>query len=82
MNLTNTDFGSSMRRENCDSCHKPTKGVTIMSMFNQEVICIDCKKAEKGEANYKEAVDADHKAIKNGDYNSPGIGRGMKSQPH
>ena len=73
---------SSMRREKCDRCHEPTNGITIMSMFNQEVICMECMKKEKNETGYKEAVEADHKAIKSGDYNFPGIGRGMKKQPH
>ena len=72
----------SMYRDLCDRCHKPTNGITIMSMFNQDIICIPCKKLEKNEASYKDAVEADHKAIKEGNYNFPGIGRGMKKQPH
>ena len=36
-----------MHAENCQRCQKPTNGVTIMSMFNTQVICMDCKKTEK-----------------------------------
>ncbi len=71
-----------MKKDHCDRCKKPTNGETIMSMFNQEIICIPCKEEEKKEANYKEAVEADHKAIRGGNYNFPGIGRGMKKVPH
>lgn len=76
------DPNGTMRREKCDRCHKPTNGVTIMSMFNQEVICIPCGDAEKNEAGYKEAVEADHKEIRKGNWNFPGIGRGKKQMPH
>lgn len=68
----------SMRREFCDRCKKKTNGVTIMSTFNQEVICMDCKESEKSEANYKEAVEADLREIRRGNYNFPGIGRKSK----
>jgi hypothetical protein len=75
------DPQETMRREKCDRCNKPTNGVTTMSIFNQEVICIPCKEAEKKETGYKEAVEADLAAIRKGDYNFPGIGR--KTQlPH
>lgn len=71
-----------MKKDNCDRCGKPTNGVTIMSMFNHDIICMPCKDVEKREANYNQAVEADHKAIRSGDYNFPGIGRGMKKSPH
>ena len=71
----------SMRRKECDRCKKTTNGVTTMSMFNQEVICMECKEAEKKEAGYKEAVEADLREIRRGNYNFPGVGR--KTQlPH
>ena len=64
----------SMYRENCDRCHQPTNGVTIMSMYNEEVICINCKDAEKKRDDYNQAVDADNAEIKKGNYNFKGIG--------
>lgn len=47
---------------------------TIMSMFNTDVICMDCKKEERNHPRYDEAVRADHEAIKSGNYNFEGIG--------
>ena len=64
----------SMYRENCDRCHQPTNGVTIMSMYNEDVICMTCKESEKKRDDYKKAVDADVEQIKNGNYNFKGIG--------
>ena len=64
----------SMQRDNCDRCGGETHGKTIMSMFNQDVICTDCKDREKAHPKYKDAVEADNTAIKSGDYNFKGIG--------
>jgi len=64
----------SMYRENCDRCHQSTNGVTIMSMYNEDVICMSCKESEKKRDDYKKAVDADVEQIKNGNYNFKGIG--------
>ena len=64
----------SMYRENCDRCGHKTNGVTIMSMYNEDVICMSCKDAEKKKDDYKKAVDADIAEIKKGNYNFKGIG--------
>lgn len=64
----------SMHRENCERCHQPTNGVTIMSMYNEDVICMSCKENEKKKDDYKKAVDADIAEIKKGNYNFKGIG--------
>lgn len=64
----------SMYRENCDRCHQSTNGVTTMSMYNEDVICMSCKDAEKKRDDYKQAVDADIAEIKKGNYNFEGIG--------
>jgi hypothetical protein len=37
---------------NCNRCGKETS-VHIMSMFNTEEICMDCKAAEEMRADYK-----------------------------
>jgi predicted aldo/keto reductase-like oxidoreductase len=65
-----------MHAENCQRCQKTTNGVTIMSMFNTQVICMDCKKEEKENPRYAEAVEADVQEIKKGNYNFEGIGLG------
>jgi hypothetical protein len=57
----------------CDRCHKPTH-VKIMSMFNTQEICMECKVEEKQDPRYAEAVAADEAAIKSGNYNFKGIG--------
>ena len=48
--------------------------VHIMSMFNTEEICMDCKTEEKMRPDYTDAVETDNAAIRRGDYNFPGIG--------
>ena len=58
----------------CDRCGKEADSL-IMSMFNTEMICHDCKEDERSEPRYKEAQDADVQAILTGDFNFPGIGR-------
>ena len=64
----------SMYRENCDRCGQKTNGVTIMSMYNEDIICMTCKENERKRADYKDAQDADIAEIKNGNYNFKGIG--------
>ena len=63
---------SSMFRDLCDRCHKPTGGTTTMSVFNTDVICMTCKNDEKKDPEYDAAVKAEQEAIKNGDYNYQG----------
>lgn len=58
----------------CDRCGGSLEAGRIMSMYNQDCICMACKKAEQQRADYAEAVAADHEAIKQGNYNFPGIG--------
>ncbi len=57
----------------CDRCHRPLTGGRIMSMLNEQCICMDCSKAEKADPEYQEAVKADHEQIKKGNYNFKGI---------
>lgn len=45
-----------------------------MSMFNTDRICMECKSKEKAHPAYKDAVEADHAAIRAGNYNFDGIG--------
>ena len=32
--------------QNCDRCGKPLNGCRIMSMYNKDVLCMDCKDKE------------------------------------
>jgi hypothetical protein len=57
----------------CDRCGKETS-VHIMSMFNTDVLCMDCKDAETKRPDYEDARKADEEAIRAGDFNFKGIG--------
>lgn len=57
----------------CDRCGKNTR-VTIMSMFNTDILCMACKSAERERPDYEQAVQADEGAIRGGNYNFRGIG--------
>jgi len=64
----------SMNKDICDRCGGDTNGHTIMSMYNEDVICMRCKDKEKQRDDYSVATDADNKEIKKGNYNFKGIG--------
>ncbi len=57
----------------CDRCNKDLKCGRTMSMFNTDCICIECSDKEKLDKDYKKAVEADHKEIRQGNYNFKGI---------
>lgn len=61
-------------KEKCDRCGGSLEGGRIMSMFNEDCICMECKKAEKKLPEYKAALEADHAEIRRGNYNFKGIG--------
>lgn len=58
---------------NCQRCYNPSTGF-IMSMYDESMICADCKSSEEKRADYKEACDADVAAIRQGNFNFKGIG--------
>ncbi len=58
----------------CARCRRETD-VTIMSMFNTEILCLDCKEAEERDPRYENARRAEAEACRRGDFNFPGIGR-------
>lgn len=60
-------------KTNCDRCGAPLT-VRIMSMYNDDCICMECKEKERKCEDYREAVEADHAEIKKGNYNFKGIG--------
>ncbi len=58
----------------CDRCHRET-AATIMSMFNTDILCLDCQEAEQHDPRYETARRAESAAVLRGDFNFPGIGR-------
>jgi hypothetical protein len=58
----------------CDRCRCKTT-LTIMSMFNQDILCPECKDAEEQHPAYADAVAAELRQVQAGNYNYPGIGR-------
>ncbi len=59
---------------NCERCGKPTNGITIMSYFNTQTICMDCEGKERKHPRCEEARKADEDACRRKDFNFPGIG--------
>ena len=57
----------------CDKCGGSLRTGRIMSMFSEEVLCMECKAKEKNDKDYKEAVQADIDEIKRGNLNFTGI---------
>ena len=57
----------------CDRCGAPLT-VRILSMFNEDVLCPECKEKERQRLDYREAVEADLDAIRHGNRNFKGIG--------
>ena len=62
------------RSGQCHRCSKKTNCHT-MSMFNENLICMQCKADERKDPRYKEAQEADRLAIQSGNFNFKGIGR-------
>lgn len=58
----------------CDRCGRELTDGRIMSMYNEECICMECKRKETEMPEYADALNADREAIKNGNYNYSGIG--------
>ena len=73
MRVVKTFESFGMQRDNCDRCGKSTDGKTTMSVFNEDVICMNCKEEEKKDPDYDAAVRAEQEAIRRGDYNFPGV---------
>lgn len=60
--------------ENCERCGKSLNGCRIMSMYNEDVLCMECKDKETKRDDYRQASDAENTAIRRGERNFPGIG--------
>jgi len=59
----------------CSRCGKDLTAGRIMSMFNEDCICLACCEEEKLHPDYEKARRAEHEAVKRGDFNFKGIGR-------
>ena len=51
-------------KELCDRCDKSLKDEKIMSMINEQCICIDCKAKEEKLPEYKEILNRERSQIK------------------
>lgn len=58
----------------CDRCGSDKPNATIMSKFNTDIICDDCKSDEERAPNFKKADEAEIAAVRRGELNFPGIG--------
>lgn len=59
----------------CDRCGKDLKSGRIMSMFNEDCICMECKEEESKDKNYKKARDREIEEVRKRNYNFKGIGK-------
>lgn len=57
----------------CDRCGGSLKDGRIMSMYNEDCICLRCKEKEKKCSDYKEVVEAEYEEVKKGNHNYRGI---------
>ena len=61
-------------QEHCDRCGGSLEDGRIMSMYNTDCICMECKKKERQRADYHDALEADRAQVKTGNYNFSGVG--------
>ena len=61
-------------QKTCDRCGGSLENGRIMSMFNTECICMDCKQKERKRPDYKMATEAEMDAVRHKTRNFIGIG--------
>lgn len=61
-------------QKRCDRCGRELTDGRIMSMFNTECICMECKRKETETDGYAAATKAEAAAVKRGEKNFRGIG--------
>ena len=61
-------------QEYCDRCHGSLKEGRIMSMFNEDCICMKCKDEEMKRPDYDKALEAVNEESRKGNRNFKGIG--------
>ena len=57
----------------CDRCGKSLKDGRIMSMLNEDCICMECSKEENTNPKYILGLLAERMAVEDGNYNYPGL---------
>lgn len=57
----------------CDRCHAETL-THILSKFNQDTLCLDCKNDERLAPGYAAADAAEVASVRQGNYNFEGVG--------
>lgn len=57
----------------CERCKSNTQ-VHMMSMFNTQMICLNCKDIESKHPQYQTAVDREREEVMKGNMNFIGIG--------
>ena len=62
-------------QKNCDRCGRELKAGRIMSMFNEDCLCMSCKQKEEENPRYKKARDVEAEEVRKGNYNFKGIGK-------
>lgn len=60
-------------QKSCDRCGGSLEHGRIMSMFNTDCICLDCKQKEMERRDYEKAVKVEQDEVKKGNYNYKGI---------
>lgn len=58
----------------CNRCHGSLEKGRIMSMYNTDCICLECKKKEMQRNDYGAASRAEREQVARGNYNYGGIG--------
>jgi hypothetical protein len=58
----------------CDRCFISVR-MSVMSMFNEDIICMPCRDKEAAHPKYQEAVEAEAVMVRNGIMNFKGIGK-------
>jgi hypothetical protein len=61
-------------KKNCDRCGKDLQDGRIMSMFNEDCICMKCKDEETKHKDYNKARDREIEEVRKGNCNFKGIG--------
>ena len=58
----------------CDRCREEIE-VFVMSIFNTDTLCLDCKNKEKNHPDYEIAVKREKEEVEKGNLNFEGIGK-------
>ena len=60
-------------KKKCDRCGGSLT-TRILSMFNEDVLCMNCKEQERNHPDYRKAQEAELAEVKKGNFNFAGIG--------